>query len=143
MFLDVSFFSKSTPQGYFEAGTGDFTVFTRPISKDDLQSLSPKQSPNVEILFKCDDCGGRQGLHKYATELITHSSKPLLKIDKLIFTKIQWYVSEATTKLKQPSTLSYRLSLIHCSHVTYLTHLDTANLVSSYVTTSPCHCNGI
>ena len=32
---------------------------------------------------------------------------------------------EATTELKQPFTLPFRFSLIHCSHVTYLTHLDT------------------
>ena len=56
---------------------------------------------------------------------INKSSKPLWKIDKLTFTKICWLVLEVTLKSKQPFTLSYILSL-HCSHVTYLTHQDTA-----------------
>ena len=41
---------------------------------------------------------------------INKSSKPLLRIDKLIFTRVQWQVLEATTKLKQPPTLSFSLS---------------------------------
>ena len=42
---------------------------------------------------------------------------------------------EASIKLKQPSVLFYRLSLIHCSHVTFLTHLETAYQSSQFV----CH----
>ena len=42
---------------------------------------------------------------------------------------------EATTKVKQPSALPYRLSLIDCSHVTHLTHLDTVYQSSQFV----CH----
>ena len=71
---------------------------------------------------------------------INKSSEPLVKTDKLTFTNICWQVLEATTKLKQPLVLSYCLSFIHCSHVTYLTHLDTTYQSSSYVTTS--HCQG-
>ena len=41
---------------------------------------------------------------------INKSSKPLRKINKLRFTKIYWYVLEATPKSKQPFTLSYILS---------------------------------
>ena len=42
---------------------------------------------------------------------------------------------EATTNSKQLFALSYRLSLIHSSHVTYLEHLDTAYQSSKFV----CH----
>ena len=66
---------------------------------------------------------------------INKSSKPLWKIDKLTFTKIYWLVLEATLKSKQPFTLSYILSLSHCSHVTYLTHQDTPYESSELV----CH----
>ena len=66
---------------------------------------------------------------------INRSSKPLLKIDKLAFAKFQWYVLEATTKSKDPSTQSYSLSLIKCSHVTFLTAQDTTYQSSQLV----CH----
>ena len=66
---------------------------------------------------------------------INRSSKPLWKIGKLTFTKIYWLVLEATLKSKQPFTLSYILSLSHCSHVTYLTHQDTPYESSELV----CH----
>ena len=64
---------------------------------------------------------------------INKFSKPLSKIDKLTFTKIYWQVLQATTKSKQPSTLSCSLSVIYCSHVTYLTYQDTAYQSSQFV----------
>ena len=46
-----------------------------------------------------------------------------------------WWLLNHTTKIKQSSVLSYKLSLIHCIPVTYLTHLDTAYHYGQYV----CH----
>ena len=42
---------------------------------------------------------------------------------------------EASITLKQPFALPCRLSLIHCSHVIYITHLDTVYQSNQFV----CH----
>ena len=80
-------------------------------------NLSPRQSHNIKILFKCDIWIGHKlgslrweigaSLIRYR---INKSSKPLWKIMKVTFTKIYWEVLEATLKLKQPFTLFCILS---------------------------------
>ena len=80
----------------FAAETGDFNLYVTPIPKYDFQRhLSPTQSPNVAILFNCDIQSSHElgslpfqigpSPIQYRTN---KSSKPLLKIDKITFTKI-------------------------------------------------------
>ena len=65
---------------------------------------------------------------------INKSSKPLLKIGKLKFTKISGNSQKPLLSQDNlPPCLTGSLSLIHCRPVTYLTHLETAHQSSKFV----------
>ena len=80
---------------YFAAEIGDFDLYVRPIPKYDFHNLSPTELPNVKILFNCDiQSSHEQGSLWCQTGAsairyrINKTFKPLLKIDKITFTKI-------------------------------------------------------
>ena len=79
-------------------------------------NLSPTQSHNMKILFKCNIWIGSQTRittvwNRGFTNTLNRSSKPLWQISKVTFTKTYWLVLEATLKSKEPFTLSYIFSL--------------------------------
>ena len=77
---------KNTVQGYLAAETGDFNLYARPIPKYDQSFAS-----YLNVTY---DSGHKLALPRWEIGVspircrINKSSKPLLKIDKIIFTKI-------------------------------------------------------
>ena len=95
-FANRSFCRNNTPQGYFAAKTRIFIYLQNQYLKSTSNvNVSPAQSPNIKILFKCVLSIDQLGLMWWkigATPIlysINKSSKPLSKINKLTFTKIQ------------------------------------------------------
>ena len=85
-----------------------------------------------------DHYGRKQGFHQYATELTSLPSH----YEKSINFDLQKFIGKSQKLLLNQNNLSPCLtfSLLHCSHVTCLTHQTlTTNLVSWYVITSLCH----
>ena len=132
-------FRKSTPQGYFEAKTGDFNKFPRQTHTCDLQYqsfTSPFISLSLNIRIYCSNVVTCPVLklqsqrweiqrHQYTTELTILPSHYL----KFINLNLQNFV------VRPRSRLFWVKATFHCNHATYLTHLDTAYLSSQFV----CH----
>ena len=86
----LSFFRKNTAQGYLATETGNFSLCARPIPKYDVQCQSFTNCLNViyQSGHKLGSPYWEIGVLPIRCKINKKISKPLLKINKVIFTKI-------------------------------------------------------
>ena len=117
---------------YFAAKSGDLNQCK--LQCQSFTNTVTEHQYNVQTRLLLQDsnwnlCRWRWGLHN----MINKSSKPMLEVRNITLRIFYGKTYKPLLSQNNLATLSYSLWRIHCSHFTYLTHLDTTYQSSQFV----------